>query len=198
MTDQELENLLPWYVNGTLSENEREAVEAYLNRSEHAREQLAFLRQLSEQIQQNPPARAPEMEWRRFQRSMRKTGRDRKRDWWKPGLALAASLILALQVAIFMHAPNTVSETHLLSQGTVTSTLKGTYWQIQIEFREDSSWQEIRSLVKRVHGTIIDGPSTIGLLRVAVPVNNGEYPSPEALLSWLRQQSPVVHAALES
>jgi hypothetical protein len=198
MTDEELENLLPWYVNDTLSEEEREAVEALLSRSEQARDQLAFLQRLSQQIQDEPRDQVPELEWRRFQHEIQNTSRKGSRNWWKPGLAIAASVIMTLQISILAQRPSTDSDIQLLSQGIVISSLEGPHWRMQIEFHDNSSWQEISNLIYRVHGTIIEGPSSIGLLRIAVPENNSEYNSPEALLSWLRQQPQVIHAAIES
>jgi anti-sigma factor RsiW len=52
MNDEEIASLLPWYVNGTLSEAERSEVEALLARSNRARNELEFFRELSKQVKE--------------------------------------------------------------------------------------------------------------------------------------------------
>jgi hypothetical protein len=197
MNDEEIASLLPWYVNGTLSEAERIEVEALLERSSRARNELEFFRELSKQVKEEPMDRVSELGWRRLQRDIQKLNRDTTSGWWRRGLAVAATLIVALQVGILAQRSDTRIDTRLLGQGAVTSPLEGTHWRLQIEFREESGWREISDLIYRLRGTIIDGPSAIGLLHVAIPKNNGEFASSEALLSWLRQQPQVVHAAVE-
>src|SRR3546814_20830111 len=59
--DEALDLLLPWYVNGTLADDELRQVEAYLARSSHARDEVELLRALrqqvkDEQIEANPGA----------------------------------------------------------------------------------------------------------------------------------------------
>lgn len=198
MNDEEITSLLPWYVNGTLSEAERSEVEALLERSSQARKELEFFLQLSKRVKEEPMDSVSELGWRRLQRDIQKAERSAGSGWWKRGLAVAATLIVALQVGILAQRPDTRIDTRLLGQGGVTSPIEGTHWRLQIEFREDSNWREISKLIYRLRGTIIEGPSGIGLLHVAIPKNNGEYQSVEPLLSWLRQQPQVIHAAIES
>jgi hypothetical protein len=197
MNDEEIASLLPWYVNGTLSEAERSEVEALLARSNRARNELEFFRELSKQVKEEPVEKVSELGWRRLQRDIQKLNRDPGSGWWKRGLAVAATLIVALQVGILAQRQDTRVDTRLLGQGAVTSQLQGTHWRLQIEFREESDWREISDLIYGLQGTIIDGPSAIGLLHVAIPKNSGEYTSSESLLSWLRQQPQVIHAAVE-
>ncbi len=197
MNDEEITNLLPWYVNGTLSEAERSEVEALLERSNTARKELEFFQELSKQVKEEPVGKVSELGWRRLQRDIQTLSRDAASGWWKRGLAVAATLILALQIGILVERPDTRVDTRLLGQGAATSPLQGTHWRLQIEFHKESDWREISDLIYRLRGTIIDGPSAIGLLHVAIPKNNREYASSETLLSWLRQQPQVIHAAIE-
>ena len=71
MNDEEIASLLPWYINDTLSEAERGEVEALLERSSQARNELNFLLQLSQQIKNEPADQASELGWRRLQREIK-------------------------------------------------------------------------------------------------------------------------------
>ena len=66
MNQQEFSELLPWYVNGTLSSNEQARVEAWLAQSSEARNELAVLQQLAHQIKSAAIPVASELGWQRL------------------------------------------------------------------------------------------------------------------------------------
>ena len=57
--DESLDLLLPWYVNGTLGAEERRQVEAYLERSRHARDEVDLLRALRQQVKDEKIENSP-------------------------------------------------------------------------------------------------------------------------------------------
>lgn len=59
MTENKLHELLPWYVNGSLDESEQQAVSAWLETSEQARQELAQLIRLHRQVQGLPALELP-------------------------------------------------------------------------------------------------------------------------------------------
>jgi len=202
MMDDDIKKLLPWYVNGTLSEQEQVLVRDLLDRDEHARKEIDFLRALSSKVQSEEITPPSELGWRRLQRDIKITNRQpvhtegAKANWWKPGIATAAAIVMALQVGILMQQPFTDTSTRLLGQNQ--TTIQENHWLIQIEFRDESQWQEIVSLIHGIDGTVVNGPSSIGLLRISVPKNNSQFSSTKELLIWFKQQSLINHVDIES
>jgi len=194
MNDDELLALLPWYANGTLDEGERRAVDALLENSTEARAELAFTRQLAQQVQAEPPLQASDLGWQRLKRELKAEPAAAASRWWRPGLAVAASLAAALQVAILVQ-PEETDPMQLLGQGSARSRVN--HWLVQLEFREETSWQALSELLLELDARLVDGPSSIGLVRIAVPTGD-RFDSPDQLLQHLEAQSAVVHAALEN
>ena len=54
--NERFEELLPWYVNGTLGAEDRAFVEAYLEQHPEARSELEWYRSLQQRVQENAPA----------------------------------------------------------------------------------------------------------------------------------------------
>ncbi len=204
MTDEELINLLPWYINGTLSTSERDAVEGLLERSEKAREEHGFLLSLSRQVASESPQAPSELGWKRLQRDIRAEKQAAAKhastkQWWKPSLAAAATVMLALQVGFWYQDSTLDNNSRLLSDSLLDNPalLDDNYWVIQVEFNQGSDWERVTAVIDRMQGQIVDGPSSMGLLRIAVPQDNGRFGSSEQLVEWLKQQSSISHAAIE-
>lgn len=195
MTDNDIKSLLPWYVNNTLSEHERIEVRQLLARSEEAREEEAFLRTLSRHVQSEVAAPVSELGWKRLQRDIRAEKKAPARNWWKPGIAAAAMVMLALQVGLWVQQPAVDNDSRLLSQDL--QNLQDNYWLVQVEFKEDSQWQAVAELIGSIDGRVVDGPSSIGLLRIALPIDNKRFESAQQLLAWLQQQPQISHVAIE-
>lgn len=197
LDDRALLELLPWYLNGTLEGAELAAVEALLLRSAEAREELEVLRRLAaavreqEQAHEAPPS---ELGWARLQRSLQQAVRPApRRDWWKPGLAAAAALVVALQLGILMRPAQVDSDWQLQSGGS-EQVLSGGY-RVQLRFVEHAQWQQIRALLLELDAVLVDGPTALGVVQVHVPADK-RFRDGQALLQWLQQQAVVQHAAL--
>lgn len=194
MTDEELEQLLPWYVNGTLDETEAAAVEDLLQRSDGARQEVAFLRALSDQVAQESTPAPSELGWQRLRRQLTPAAPSPAQRWWKPGIAAAAAVIIALQVTIVSKQPEPY-DAELL--GSKPTQVMENQWVVQVRFADDNAWADLMNVVQALNGSIIDGPSSIGLLRIAVPRDASQFPTEDQLLTWLNQQNGVTHAAIE-
>ena len=197
LDDRALLELLPWYLNGTLEGVELAAVEALLLRSAEAREELEVLRRLAAAVREQEQAHeAPpfELGWARLQRSLQQEARPAlRRDWWKPGLAAAAALVIALQLGILMRPAQVDSDWQLQSGGS-EQVLSGGY-RVQLRFVEHAQWQQIRALLLELDAVLVDGPSALGVVQVHVPADK-LFRDGQALLQWLQQQAVVQHAAL--
>lgn len=197
LDDRALLELLPWYLNGTLEGAELAAVEALLLRSAEAREELEVLRRLAAAVREQEQAHeAPpfELGWARLQRSLQQEARPApRRDWWKPALAAAAALVIALQLGILMRPAQVDSDWQLQSGGS-EQVLSGGY-RVQLRFVEHAQWQQIRALLLELDAVLVDGPSALGVVQVHVPADK-RFRDGQALLQWLQQQAVVQHAAL--
>lgn len=194
MTDEELEQLLPWYVNGTLDEAETAAVAALLERSASAREEVAFLRALSERIADESAPAPSELGWQRLRRQLAPAAPSAAQRWWKPGIAAAAAVIMALQVMIVSKQPEPYDADLLGSQ---PSQVMPNQSVVQLRFADDRDWSELMILLRELDGRIIDGPSSIGLLRIQLNRDHSRFASEAELLDWLQQQTGVTHVAIE-
>lgn len=196
--DEQLLGLLPWYVNNRLEADERARVDALLQRSPTAREALQTLQRLGaalqaseQQINQEYPLPA-EMGWARLQRSVQSA--PSRRDWWKPGLAVAALLVLSLQLGILLRPVAPVDDWQLQSSGPAQQVLNGGY-RVQLRFVEHAQWLQIHKLLREIDARLIDGPTALGMVQVFVPANP-RFTDGRAVLQWLQQQALVQHAAL--
>lgn len=198
--------LLPWYVTNTLSAQEKEAVEALLTESEEAREELEWLRQLHATAQASHDTRSSDLGWQRFKRQMKRETESVaesqipvdvsvKRNKWIPRLAVAASLAIAVQLGMFYQHSLDKSTIQMLSEQQ--SDFENS-WLLQIEFDTEVSWQTVIQLMDHVGARIVDGPSPVGLVRVAIDKSQPEFQSKEELIIWLRTQPGIVHVADES
>ncbi len=94
-------DMLPWYVNGTLSPVEREAVDVWLGRHPEGRAEVEALRRLRDAVAAQPPAAPPEQVWAHLRARVRRR-RAHQLDWlaWAWGSLLAAILFLLLWATV--------------------------------------------------------------------------------------------------
>ncbi len=205
MNNEELDKLLPWYANNTLDDDEKRAVEAYLEQSESARDELALIRNMAQQIKAEPASEVSELAWRRLKKQIDadqakpnelSTTIKTSMPSWAASLGVAAMLVIALQLTfVFQPTQDGAMNTELLS--SMPAAISEPHWLLQVAFEPTANWSQITATLEAVNGVIIDGPSSIGLVRVAIPTDNSSYTESQALLEWLNSQPSVVHVALE-
>ncbi|MES1264295.1 MAG: hypothetical protein ABUU24_01435, partial [Variovorax sp.] len=109
--NERFEELLPWYVNGSLGAEDRAWVDAYLEQNPDARDELAWFRSLQQRVQENAPA-VPETIG--LARAMRLIQGDRPtlaerigalfgNFGMRPSYALAALAIMAVQAGVILN-----------------------------------------------------------------------------------------------
>lgn len=194
MDNTDFSELLPWYANGTLDEQERRAVEAWLATSEQGRAELAVLEALAKGLKQEAAPLPSDLGWQRLKRDIRAEQSRHKRSWWQPGLAAAAAVVAVLQVAILLQ-PEPTPSVQLLSQGS--GQVLADHWLIQVEFSDDSRWSELAGLMTSIDARVVDGPSSVGIVRLAVPKFSVSYANLSELLQYLQDQPSIVHVAVE-
>jgi anti-sigma factor RsiW len=211
MTPEEFEELLPWYATGTLEPDEASAVEAHLATSPEARAELASFRVLHEVVQDtsgepefNPglvnDALAQIDSYER-ERVEREEGRGifgwLRRNLvpaWEatPSLTRAAvaaqfALMLALGGALLLPERDGFT--------TVGGGSEAAQARIVIAFTKTTLESDLRKIVKELEGTIVSGPSALGLYTIELPQRDEARGEVDALLETLRARKDRVRFA---
>jgi len=210
MTHDEVGELLPWYANGTLAADEREAVDEHLTTCHDCREELAFLQDVDATATSMAAAMpaAPDSLAATFERidafEASAAAREPQRgglvawfaDLFQPGavrwaLAAQMAVILVLGGLLLMRAPE--PEFVTLSGGGATGAVEGT--RLTVMFVPDATEAGIRTLLTDIEGTLVSGPSAAGVYVVSVPVEAEDAAAVDAVVEELRAASDVVRFA---
>ncbi len=195
-SDAELDLLLPWYVNGSLKDEEREAVEAYLAQSAEARDEVALLTALRQQVKDEKIENSPgELGLQRLKRDINRSDEQGRApaetgkvisiaSWWRP-LAVAACLAVVIQAGVLVNLAGG-------PDGEVTIAEFAAAPDLQVTFAPTATEQEIREVLQSAGTVIVDGPSALGIygLRLADP--EGDKAAIEAALVKLQARGDVV------
>jgi hypothetical protein len=190
------EELLPWYVNDTLTDEERSGLEEHLKRCEQCRREVEYLKALRSQVKATSDL-APygELGLKRLLSDIKKEAQTPRRfafQRWQPALAIAASLIIMVQ-SFFLY--------NYWQQSEAITTLSGPVQGgevLQVSFAPDANETQIRKVLQSVEGSIIDGPGAIGIYRVRLNLTTEKEERINERIAILRLRSDVViHVARE-
>ncbi|MBO6824842.1 MAG: hypothetical protein JJ879_01465 [Sneathiella sp.] len=200
MTDtaKDLEQLLPFYANGTLEGIEKEAVEKRLQEDEAFRLELDYLKALRANIKAEDMGQSPgELGLARLHKAidadanvgnLPKPPANENRFWRIAAIAATIALIFALSVQLY--APITGSDDYVTASGT--TKVEGPVFQIF--FEAEGNQGAISSLLAAEKLTIIEGPTEIGYYRVAA-IEKLSNNTRQELLARLNA-SPLIQEAL--
>lgn len=193
--DEALDLLLPWYVNGTLEGEERRQVEAYLERSSHARDEVELLRALRQQVKDEAIESSPgELGLQRLKRQMKQEAEQRPQDrmagrtitvasFWRP-LAVAACLVVMVQAGIMVGLGGFGT-----TDSGVTTASGGSPAVLQVTFAPEATEQQIRDVLQQAGASIADGPTALGVYNLRLVDADT---SVEEALATLRASGDVV------
>lgn len=167
MTDKYIIELLPWYVNNSLDEEENRLVAEALEKDDELKKEYELLKSISAAMRAEEMQTPGEMGFARLKRSMKET--DQSKDTpqqagsnitrWKFA-AIAASLLLIVQVSFMLNQTN---EQQYYKPLGGENELQGT---ILITFSPGVTEQQVRETLLESQAVIIDGPSAAGIYRV--------------------------------
>ncbi len=173
--------LLPWLANGRLSHAERAAVEQHLRECAACTQELArqrlmcqvltepqrvtyapgpSLRKLMERIDGHTPARpqdAPPLSRRSAPAALAAA-------WRPPGLAWAASFVLAMGLAAFAPTAYRWSQPRY---ATHTTAPRGTPGVLHIAFDRSLPIGEMEEMLRSAGARVVEGPGTTGIFGIA-------------------------------
>jgi len=219
MNHQEIIELLPWYANQTLEDDERKLVEMHLADCRDCAkevESLKAMRKTVVEVGDSGPALSPfalnralaEIEdYERTRTTTAKAASVATREkkgfwakWWQPTPVFARALIaaqivlvLALgSVTLYQYShPNIIFKTSSGGVDDKTST------RITVGFNDGTTEQEIRQTILGIEGQIVEGPSALGLYTIQVPIPRERTAEIDKVLQTLRQNTKVVRFAAE-
>lgn len=219
MKHEEIIELLPWYVNTTLNQPERQEVQQHLagGCSECAREvkSLTAMRQAEVALGNEAPEPSPfllnralaQIEDHERTRPQLETKQENgfrmrmkalREAWWPstPGFAraaLAAQLALALVLgAVTVYQYNHPRTVYKVLGGLPTP---GPGAKISVMFNESASEQDIRHTLSDINGQIVAGPSALALYTIETKVAPDKPAELDRLLHKLRQNERVIRFA---
>ena len=193
--NERFQELLPWYVNGSISAEDRSFVESHLAEHPEARSELAWYQSLSARIQDNAPAVPATIGLARAMtliRGDRPTLAERLTAFFgsfgaRPVTAFAGLAIIAVQGAFILNLMNTArdDQTEIRALKATTSDESP---MLKLNFSPDAKESEIRHLLMSFQGRLAGGPGQLGDYFVVVPAGK------EAALAEQIKGNPIVQA----
>lgn len=216
---EEIELLLPWYLNGTLAASDVAKVETYLDSHPDMATQLATLREdMDESIYANEAITGPSgaaldrlMADIEQETPMRHRVAQVKRGFLtsideflrslSPGrlgfAAMAAAAVIMLQagfVGTMMLSPPSGGSTYETASGD--PALTGTF--VLIQFKPGASFNQVSTLLSEQGAEIVAGPKPGGLFRVRVSTKKLDDAQRLALIDNLRSNDTLINMVLPS
>jgi len=152
------DELLPWYVNGTLANGERQDVETHLQSCERCRQEVAWLQNLRTQVKDDTAGSPGELGLHRLLREA-KAQKSAARQWWRPALA-AAAVVIVIQSAVLINFLNRPAAITPLGGPAAEGVV------LQVKFAPNATEAQIRELLQKTGTTFIDGPGALGVYRL--------------------------------
>lgn len=188
------DELLPFYVNGTLAEADREWVDAHLREHPQAAAELDRCRTLQARIRSDVPAVSSEVGLERAVGRIRREGpapqvsrraappsvAQRLGDWFssllpqpllKPAFA-AALAVVAVQSVVIMNMAGDDETSRIRAVPPTTLVEQGPY--LKVNFKGDARETDIRLLLVEVNGSLAAGPGQLGDYYVRIPAAQAE------------------------
>ena len=157
--DSEVQESIPWYVNGRLSEAEVAKVESHLERCAECRANV----EVEREVPSRPSSVAPEMT------QARRTASGSR---WGLAAGLVLSLGLGLLAAAWWKSPS-ISELPQYRTATTPEPRVHVPAQIRVVFSPTVTVDELTRIVRGNRLAIVEGPSESGVYGLAVSPGDG-------------------------
>ena len=188
------EKMLPWLVNGTLSDEEKNELESALNLSAKLRKEKEILLLLQQQVKQQEMPDVPiEFAWQQMKRQIadekkQKTNNsNNSQNKWRY-IAMAASVLLVIQTSSQLLPWKKDAPYTPLSSNSANTRANAA--QFTLQFLDTATALEIQQLLRKYRLSVISGPSSVGLYKVSGPSDSIK--NAIELLDQLKSHSDVV------
>jgi hypothetical protein len=187
---QRFDEMLPFYVNGTLAEADRDWVETYLREHPKSAAEIKWYESLQARLREDVPAVSSEVGLERAMKRIRgervqkaparpaasvSTWGERAREWiasllpqpvLRPILAGALVVVVA-QAVVIANLATEVDDSSEIRAVTGSVVDKGPY--LKVNFKADAREADIRFLLVEVNGSLAGGPGQLGDWYVRIP-----------------------------
>ncbi|MGH1470549.1 MAG: hypothetical protein ACRBCS_05110 [Cellvibrionaceae bacterium] len=159
---------LPLLVNGTLPDHERAAIMAEIEKDAELKKEFLFLASLRENLHEQPQEIPSDLVLAKIKKNIREDSLEKNlphstTNWWRNG-AVAACALLALQ-SFLVYNNNDLS----VPDNNDIKLLDGSsHPDIHIIFKNDATMMQVQQAIQQINGTIVDGPSAIGLVGIKI------------------------------
>jgi anti-sigma factor RsiW len=198
----DVDELLPWYANGTLASDEREAVERHLDQCTRCQNELTLLREVASTAREAVAAvpAVPDRLSETFARI----------DQWERSKAPSLSSRIAAFFDTLLHPPSVrwalaaqfvvilaLGGVMLLRPGSSYTTLSGGSTgtaagaRLTVTFQPAATADAIRAALRAVDANVVSGPSAAGVYVVEVPTTNAA--AVDTAIDTLRANSSVIN-----
>jgi anti-sigma factor RsiW len=166
---ERFEELLPWYVNGSLGAEDRAWVDAYLEQHPESRSELDWYQSLQQRVKENVPPVPATIGLARAMRLIqgdRPTLAERVSAFFgnlglRPSYAFAALAVVVVQGGVIL---NLLGEVH--DNADEIRALNAVRVEegpmLKINFAPDAKESDIRMLVVQLRGELAGGPGQLG------------------------------------
>jgi hypothetical protein len=194
--NKRFEELVPWYVNGSLGAEDRAWVDDYLAQHPEARSELDWYRSLQARVRENAPAVPATIGLARAMRLIqgdRPTLAERIGAFFgnfgmRPSFALAGLALVAVQGGVILNLMGQAREdADQIRALNAVRVEEGP--MLKISFAPDAREADIRLLMVQVQGELAGGPGQLGDYYLRVPAGS------EAQALAKVQAAPIVQAA---
>lgn len=170
--NKEIEELLPFYVNGTLEADEKAKVEQAIKDNPSLKSEIEFLEKLRNEVKVQQTEDSPgELGLKRLQKSLREEKQKEASNttpgtsgWGWRVASIAACMLLVIQTIVLL--PKWQSDDLTAAGGGQIIHVGGQI--ISITFVPDAREENIRNLLLTVDANIVDGPSALGVYKIVI------------------------------
>lgn len=193
--NERFDELLPWYVNGSLGAEDRAWVERYLAEHPEAHAEVDWYRSLRTRIQENVP-KVPETiglaKAMTLIRGDRPTLAERITAFFgafgvRPLTAFAGLAVMAVQ-GVFIANLMSAAQDDAVEIRALKATVTNDRPMLKLNFAPNAKEAEIRHLLMSVQGRLAGGPGQLGDYFVIVPAGK------EAAIADQLKANPIVQA----
>jgi anti-sigma factor RsiW len=198
-TDHErLTELLPWYVNATLSEEETALVEAHLGSCDLCRGEMGRLQELSAATAAEAPGWTPSpAHFNRVLRNLTPSLWQRLRAWTaatpRPvrfAFAFQGAAVLALLAVVLVGRPHVYETLSRQPAAAVSQRAR-----LHVLFAPDLTESGLREILQSAGAIIVDGPTDSGLYTIELPLAASDVARAGEIASRIASQPKVRFAA---
>ena len=207
--------ILPWYVNGSLQEEERLRVEQHLATCPYCRQEVTSLQQFQDRLlEYDASAQQQALAFNRLMQRIKQPGaavpdsgsqptgktgiNNRLATLWsalrQSNMAYAVTAALLAGVVVGLLIPQQTDQ-RIYTTLSATQPYQEGRLSVHVIFKPQTPELEIRKLLHHYHATVIAGPGTNGIYTLAIDKRSLSEPQQRALLETLRQHPAITWAS---